>query len=120
MWGCIAVTETLRENLAARFARYPVNPWASSPELVEGPPAWWGEPGIYEGDKEYGRADLCRRGESINPCVVFVHPAAMGYQQLSRWHRRYGQPAPENRAERLEQFGTMADLRRKYWEVETA
>ena len=110
MWGCIAMTETLCGNLAARFTRYPVDPLIPHRKTI-----WWGEPGIQEGDREYGRHDLCHRGESINPCVVFVHRASMGHKQLSRFYRRYGLPQPENKSERLDQFGTVADLRRKFW-----
>jgi len=113
MWGCIAQTETLCANLVARFERYPTDPGATG-----NAPGWWGEPGLAEGDSAYGRHDNCQRIESPEPCIVFVHRAAMGYTQLRRWHRRYGQPTPENTAERVEPFGTVADLRRQYWEVE--
>jgi len=114
MWGCIAQTETLRANLAARFERFPNDSLTIMPDHK----IWWGEPGIHDGDRLYGRHDSYERVESPMPCVVFVHQAAMGYTQLSRWHRRYGTPAPENITERVEPWGTMADLRRQYWEEE--
>jgi hypothetical protein len=107
MWGCIARTETLRANLAARFERYP-NPAAPLPP-------WWGEPGVRQGDRLYGRRDRMARIHSARPCVIFIHAASMGYQQFSRWHRRYGQPDPANVAEHLDGYGTVADVRARYW-----
>lgn len=112
MWSCIAQTETLRENLNARFKRFPTNPLTNDSKM------WWGEPGFEEGDRLYGGQGTYQRIESPDPCVVFVHRAALGYKQLSRSYRRYGVPAPENRVERVEPWGTMADLRHQYWEVE--
>lgn len=109
MWGCIAKTATLRANLEARFSHFP---FASAPL-----PPWWGEPGVREGDRLYGRHDGLRRVASARPCVVFVHGASMGYQQFSRWHLRYGRPAPENMADTLDGYGAVAELRRELdWE----
>jgi hypothetical protein len=114
MWSCIARTDTLSANLQARFEHFP------TPESVR-ENMWWGEPGIREGDRLYGRRDGLKRICSEQPCVVFVHTAAMGYTQLSRFHRRYGPPPPENVAQTLPGYGTVADLRREFWsERETA
>lgn len=107
MLGCLARTETLRANLEARFAKFP-DPSAPLPP-------WWGEPGDPNGDKQYGRADTLRRVTSARPCVVFIHERSMGYTQFRRWHRRYGQPRPENMADTLPGYGTVADLRREFW-----
>lgn len=107
MWGCIAHTQTMRNNLEARFSQFP-NPAAPLPP-------WWGEPGVSEGDRLYGRRDGLRRVASARPCLVFIHEAAMGYQQFSRWHRRYGQPAPENVTTALPDYGTVGDVRREFW-----
>jgi hypothetical protein len=113
MWGCIARTEDLLSNLTARFKNYPTDPWL--PDSPVSPPMYWGEPGIE--DEEYGlpRESYLRRA-SPEPCVIFIHRESMGFRQYSRFHRRYGHPTPENRADSLPQFGTMADLRRKFWQ----
>lgn len=113
MWGCIAHTETLRANLAARFERYPENPWAEN--QADPPRLFWGEPGDPSGDRQYGRRDSRQTVFSPRPCLVFVHQAAMGYTQLSRYYRRYGRPTPENTAEMLPGFGSVADVRARFW-----
>lgn len=107
MLGCIARTATLRDNLEARFERYP-DPAAPLP-------GWWGEPGVHDGDRLYGRNDRLARVSSARPLVVFIHRDSMGFTQFSRWHRRYGQPSAANMADTLDGYGTAADVRREFW-----
>lgn len=103
MWGCITTTSLLVHNLETRYKLYPDD---------KNLPPFWGEPGGH--DKQFGMENRKMRFESATPSVVFVHADAMGYRQLSRFYRRYGQPTGENKVEFLEQFGSMEDLHKKY------
>ena len=111
MWGCISTTQTMLKNLERRFKMFPQNPFLD--DYVGPKPLWWGEPAIH--DEEFGGNDDYIRVYSKNPCVIFIHSASMGYNQLRKFHRRYGFPKPENVTTTLEQFGTIEDLRNKYW-----
>lgn len=112
MWGCRACTETLCANLTARFECYPSDPWQIDPQLH----LFFGEPGYKDGDRTYGRHDRHGTTSSPRPCLVFVHQASMGYKQLIRFYRRYGRPTPENTAAHLTDFGTVAEVRKRFWE----
>lgn len=103
-WGLISNTKLLLDNLTQRFKIYPNPP---SHSFV------WGEPGI--NDRPYGMISKYERRWSKKPCVVFVHKISMGYNQLRKWHRRYGKPLPENKTESLEQFGNIKDLFANYF-----
>jgi hypothetical protein len=105
MWGCIVETDVIRKNLETRFKLYPTD---------TNIPALWGEPGL--NDRLYGMPDKTSvYVKSEKPCVVFVHPMAMGSVQLVRFRRRYGDPLPENKCYNLEGFGNAKELIDKYW-----
>ena len=109
MWGCICKTELLVSNLSRRYDLYPTDPF-----VQEGTP-WlvWGEPGI--ADEFYGMKSNFIKHASQEPCLVFVHKEAMGTRQLSRFHRRYGHPLPEDTRKKLPRFGSVEQVVNKYF-----
>jgi hypothetical protein len=111
MWGCIANTETLLNNLTKRYEMYPVDPWADGHKSRD--PLMWGEPGLK--DEQFGMVSKYERVESKDPSLIFVHSKSMGYNQLRKFYRRYGLPTGENKTYILKQFGTMEDVRYNYW-----
>ena len=114
MWGCIANTQTILNNLSKRFELYPVNPFVSETgEILKPKYLWWGEPGWH--DNNFKTTGRLMRIYTEQPCVVFVHAKSMGYNQLRKFYRRYGYPLPADRVEKLDQFGTMQELRDRFW-----
>lgn len=110
MWGCIAETETMRANLHARFCHFRSNPLSDDTRLM------FGEPGVSDGDRLYGvKTDSVLRGYSAQPCAIFIHPLSMGYNQFRKFHRRYGYPSADHKRDRLEQFGTPAEAKERFW-----
>jgi hypothetical protein len=107
MWGCICETEVLSKNLTKRYEMYPTNPLTHRSGIM------WGEPGIH--DEQFGMVSKWQKEEAKTPSVIFIHSKSMGYNQLRKFYRRYGYPTPENKCDKLEQFGTMKDLRYNYW-----
>lgn len=110
MWGCIANTKALLNNLTARYEAYPTDPWAPDSKVVPPP---WGEPGVH--DQSFGMSNKIMFVNSEKPCLIFIHHESMGYNQLRRFYRRYGLPKPEDITYNLERFGVMKNLWDKYW-----
>jgi len=103
MWGCIAATETLLNNLSKRFAVYPVDPLPNKF-------LFWGEPGKH--DDQYGMENRCELFESKNPTVVFTYRGSMGGYRS----RPYLAPRkPENVRYNLQPFGEIKKLWKSYW-----
>jgi len=111
MWGCIAESENLLNNLTKRYEMYPVDPWADGHKTRDR--LMWGEPGIH--DEQFGIVSKYMKVEAKTPNVIFIHSKSMGYNQLRKFYRRYGYPTAENKRDRIEPFGTMEDLRYNYW-----
>lgn len=104
MWGCISETKHLLDNLSKRYEMFP--------DKNKIPP-FFGEPGYY--DERFGLENKKMFFDNKFPCVQFVNHYSMGGVQLSRFHRRYGDPKPENKCYNLDGFGTPMDLEKKYW-----
>lgn len=111
MWGCISDTNLMRNNLNHRFNLYPTA--ESMGTFVNGRTLIWGEPGI--NDTSYGLPNMFTRFHSDKPSVIFIHGVSMGYNQFRKWHRRYGYPLPEDKAEIVEPFGNIKDLYKSYF-----
>jgi len=104
MWGCISNTKHLLDNLTKRYEIFP--------DKSKIPP-FWGEPGYF--DERFGMENKKMFFENSHPSVIFVTHYSMGGVQLSRFHRRYGDPKPENKCYNLERFGNAKELLDKYW-----
>ena len=102
MWGCIATTETLLNNLTTRYTLYPVDPLPNKF-------LFWGEPGYH--DRLYGMQNRFAQFESENPTVVFRYRESMGGFKGGRREVR----TPENITYNLESFGGINKLWRSYW-----
>lgn len=111
MWGCISATQTLLDNLTARYALYPTDPLF--PASAYNKHLQWGEPGL--ADHIFGLKSKVEYVDSENPSVIFHHFEAMGSKQLRGWQRRYGEHKPENIAYNIEPFGGIKKLWETYW-----
>ena len=108
MWGCISAAQTLRDNLAARYALYPTDPLSDYNKFLQ-----WGEPGF--ADHLFGLQTQVTYTDSKNPSVIFQHFEAMGSKQLRRWGSRYGKNKPESIAYNAGPFGPIKKLWETYW-----
>lgn len=108
MWGCICRTQLLVDNLSRRFQLYPTEEKMSAAKMLS-----WGEPGV--NDHPYGLDNKLERRYSDKPCLIFIHDKSMGYTQFRRFHRRYGYPLMEDRAESVEPFGKIGDVFKTYF-----
>lgn len=109
MWGCIADTKYLKDNLTKRFSLYPTNPFVKGAK----PNLPFGEPGYR--DEVFGMENKRIIFTSKKPCLIFLHRTSIGFMQWQRYHRRYGFPKEEDKRVEIKQFGTVNDIYKKFW-----
>lgn len=110
MWGCICTKDILIKHLSKRYKTYNSDPFANHTKV---PSLVWGEPGIHEQSFDMENKNI--KHSSPNPCVIFIHPLSMGYNQLKKFYRRYGYPLPEDKCTTLKQFGNINKLFNNYF-----
>lgn len=102
MWGCIARTDTLLNNLTTRYSLYPADPFPSKY-------LFWGEPGTH--DQLFGMQNKFGLFDSEYPNVVFRYRESMGGNKYGHRERR----RPENRSFNIGPFGGINKLWKSYW-----